>query len=146
MKTKTSSIILILTAAVATAAAQIVLKIGSAFKFAGLKSEFHQMGFGIIKNIFNPSSDLFHLLVIGSGFFLFMLTLLILARGFKDGDMSILYPIFATSFIWNILFSRIFLGEPITFFKVTGVLIIVIGIALTGFGQKLSEAGKEKLK
>lgn len=139
MKTKMSSIILILTAAVATAAAQIVLKIGSAFKLAGLKSEFQEAGFGIIKNILNPSSDLFHLVVIGTGFFLFMVTLLILARGFKGGDMSLLYPIFATSFIWNIFFSRIFLGEHITFFKVIGVLIIVSGIALTGFGQKLSE-------
>ncbi|MEQ8222005.1 MAG: hypothetical protein ABRQ37_06850 [Candidatus Eremiobacterota bacterium] len=139
MKTKLSSVILILTAAVATAAAQIVLKIGSGFKLSGLKFEFEQAGFGIVKNIFNTSSNMFHLVVIGFGFFLFMLTLLILARGFKGGDMSVLYPIFATSFIWNILFSRIVLGEQITLFKVTGVLIIVIGIALTGFGQKLSE-------
>jgi len=143
MKTKLSSVILILTAAVATAAAQIVLKIGSAFKLSGFKSEFEQAGFGIIKNICNTSSNMFHLVVIGFGFFLFMLTLIILARGFKGGDMSVLYPIFATSFIWNILFSRIVLGEHITLFKVIGVLIIVSGIALTGFGQKLSERNGE---
>jgi drug/metabolite transporter (DMT)-like permease len=147
MKTNSSSIILILIAAVATAFAQIVLKVGSRLKIAGLKLEVTQNGLGAVRNIFNPSSEVFHFLVIGFGFFLFMLTLLILARGFKGGDMSLLYPIFATSFIWNIIFSRVFLGEHITFFKVIGVLIIVSGIALTGFGQKQStiEEGKEKL-
>ncbi|HPZ09184.1 MAG TPA: hypothetical protein PL110_13825, partial [Candidatus Eremiobacteraeota bacterium] len=136
MKTTLSSVILILIAAVATAMAQIVLKIGSRLNLTLLKSEIVAKGTGSITNIFNTSSEIFHLFIIGTGFFLFMITMLMLAKGFKGGDMSLLYPIFSTSFIWNIIFSRVILGEGINIFKILGVFIIVSGIALTGFGQE----------
>lgn len=133
---KISSVIIILGAAFATALAQIVLKIGSAFKIPLFLEEIRSGIFPALINSFDTSSQMFHLLMIGTGFFLFMITLLALARGFKGGDMSVLYPIFATSFIWNILFSKIFLGENINIFKILGVAFIVGGIALIGMGQK----------
>jgi len=142
MKTSISSVILILCAAIATAMAQIVLKIGSRLKLTGLKMELHQ-GLNSLGGVFNTSSEMFHFFMIGTGFFLFMVTMVILAKGFKGGDMSVLYPIFASSFIWNIIFSSIFLKEKITLFKILGVLIIVTGIGLIGFGH---ERNKEEVK
>jgi len=136
------SVIIILCAAFATALAQIVLKKGSAFNFSGFTDEFTREGVNVIFGIFNTSSEMFHLFMIGTGFFLFMITLLLLARGFKGGDMSVLYPVFATSFIWNIIFSRVFIGEEVNIFKVVGVLFIVGGIGLIGLGHKKQEVAK----
>jgi len=56
--------------------------------------------------------------------------------------MSVLYPVFATSFIWNIIFSRVFIGEEVNIFKVVGVLFIVGGIGLIGLGHKKQEVAK----
>ena len=137
-----SSIIIILSAAFATALAQIVLKKGSVFNFSGFMAELDGGIGGALGGIFNTSSEMFHLFMIGAGFFLFMITLLLLARGFKGGDMSVLYPIFATSFIWNIIFSSIFIGEVINLYKILGVLFIVGGIGLIGFGHK-RQAGEK---
>ncbi len=61
-------------------------------------------------------------------------TLLILS--FRGGEVSVLYPIFATSYIWVSLLSIYFLGEVMNIFKWLGVFAIIIGIVLIGYGSK----------
>mgnify|MGYP001610200823 FL=1 len=61
-------------------------------------------------------------------------TLLILS--FRGGEVSVLYPIFATSYIWVSFLSIYFLGEIMNAYKWIGVAAIVIGIVLIGFGSK----------
>jgi|APSaa5957512622_1039677.scaffolds.fasta_scaffold120770_2 uncharacterized membrane protein len=50
----------------------------------------------------------------------------------KFGNLSYLYPLAATQYIWIILFGKL-LGEKITRNKIIGVILIVIGIGLIGF-------------
>jgi uncharacterized membrane protein len=48
----------------------------------------------------------------------------------KFGNLSLLYPIIATTYIWVTLFSMIFLNEQFPLFKWTGILLIIAGISL----------------
>ena len=61
-------------------------------------------------------------------------TLLIIA--FKGGEVSVLYPIIATSYVWVSLLSMKFLDEKINIFKWIGISIIIAGIILIGYGSK----------
>ena len=45
-------------------------------------------------------------------------------------QLSILYPIIATSYIWALIFSKIFLKEPVGLTSWAGVFFILLGVTL----------------
>ena len=45
-------------------------------------------------------------------------------------NLSILYPILATSYIWTLIFSKIFLKEPVGLTSWVGVFFILLGVTL----------------
>jgi uncharacterized membrane protein len=45
-------------------------------------------------------------------------------------QLSILYPIIATSYIWTSIFAKIFLNEPVGTTNWIGVFFILVGITL----------------
>ena len=65
----------------------------------------------------------------------------ILILSFRGGEVSVLYPIIATSYIWVSFLSIYFLGESMNPFKWIGVFTIMAGIILVGFGSRESPAG-----
>ena len=48
----------------------------------------------------------------------------------SKGQLSILYPVIATSYIWTLLFSKIFLNEQIELTGWIGLFFIMLGITL----------------
>jgi uncharacterized membrane protein len=59
--------------------------------------------------------------------------LLILA--FKRGELSIIYPIIATSYVWVSLISPyLFPTDSMNPFKWTGVLLILFSVSILGWG------------
>ncbi|MCJ7722304.1 EamA family transporter [Candidatus Bathyarchaeota archaeon] len=52
-------------------------------------------------------------------------------------QLSILYPIIATSYIWTLMFSKIFLKEQIGLTSWAGVFFILLGVTLIA-----TQAGK----
>lgn len=62
------------------------------------------------------------LLIHGIGF-IFMIS------AFKQANLSILYPILATSYIWVALFSVQIFSESFTKFQWVGIFLIIFGIA-----------------
>ena len=54
---------------------------------------------------------------------------------FRGGEVSVLYPIIATSYIWVSFLSIFFLNETMNLFKWVGVFIIFSGIVLIGYGS-----------
>jgi drug/metabolite transporter (DMT)-like permease len=48
----------------------------------------------------------------------------------NKGNLSILYPIIATSYIWTLIFSKVFLKEPVGLTSWAGVFFILLGVAL----------------
>jgi len=65
-------------------------------------------------------------------------TLMIIS--FRGGEVSVLYPIIATSYIWVSFLSTFFLNEVMNLFKWLGVFIIFFGIVLIGYGSKKSSS------
>jgi len=124
MKTKWWAIVLVLICTLFTSSAQVLYKIG-------------------VKDL---SFDVFALMqnywIIG-GLALYGVGALLLIIGLKGGDLSVLYPIIATGYVWVALYSMYFFGEEMNLFKWLGVFVIIMGIALVGFGSRQSEPEKE---
>ena len=59
---------------------------------------------------------------------------LILTISLKHGELSVLYPIIASGFIWVALLSNIFFSEPLNSFKVVGIGFVILGISFIGIG------------
>ena len=54
----------------------------------------------------------------------------------RGGEVSVLYPIIATSYIWVSFLSVYFLGESMNMWKWLGVSTIFFGIVIIGLGSK----------
>ena len=61
---------------------------------------------------------------------------LLLIYALKVGDLSVVYPVLATSYIWVILLSNVFFGETISFLKLLGIATIFLGVTFIGLGGK----------
>ncbi len=113
MAKKTKSVLLVIACTFFTSFGQIFLKTGAD---------------RIIPNSFlsyaNPA------LVAGLALYIFGAFLLILAL--RIGELSVLYPIIATSFIWVTILSLFILNESITHLKWSGIILIVIGVSVIG--------------
>lgn len=70
--------------------------------------------------------------VFGTFFYAISVPLFIIAL--RGGEVSTLYPITSTGYVWTLFFSRFMLGEKITRIKVLGIGLIVFGVSLIGFG------------
>lgn len=64
---------------------------------------------------------------------LFMIAMVLALR---EGELSMLYPIIALSYVWVTLLSYTLLREPPNLFKNLGILTIVIGVGVLGRGGK----------
>ena len=70
------------------------------------------------------------------GVILYAIAGILLILSFRGGEVSVLYPISATSYIWVSFLSIYFLGEIMNLYKWAGIAAIVIGIVLIGLGSK----------
>ena len=117
MATKLWAALLVLFTTLLTSSAQILWKIGSA-----------TLNFDVL-------SILTNYYIIG-GILLYAISGTLLIISFRGGEVSVLYPIIATSYIWVSFLSVKFLGEAMNIFKLSGVMGIITGIILIGYGSK----------
>lgn len=117
MATKLWAALLVLSTTLLTSSAQLLWKKGSTTLSLNI--------FSIITNYYIIGGILLY--IVGG-------TLLILS--FRGGEVSTLYPIIATSYIWVSLLSVYVLGEMMNYYKWIGIAAIITGIALIGFGSK----------
>jgi drug/metabolite transporter (DMT)-like permease len=73
-------------------------------------------------------------LILGVG--LFLLSSYFFVLGVKHGELSVLYPLVSLSYIWALLWSRLFFKEPFTKNKLAGLALILVGIAFIGLGGR----------
>ena len=70
------------------------------------------------------------------GFVSYGIGAVLLLLAFKKGEMSVLYPIIATSYVWvSILSPWLFPTDSMNFIKWIGVIIILISVSLLGLGS-----------
>ncbi len=99
------------------AAAQILMKVGM--------THFEPRLLSILMNI--P-------LVVG--YSLYGLNTLMMVLALREGELSMLYPIIALTYVWVTLLSYTLLHEPPNIYRNVGITTIVIGVAVLGRGGK----------
>ena len=70
------------------------------------------------------------------GYCLYGLNTVLLIFALRDGELSILYPIIALTYVWVTILSVVFFHETLNFFKLAGVAVVVAGVAVMGKGGK----------
>ncbi|KHO45485.1 MAG: hypothetical protein QS98_C0010G0011 [archaeon GW2011_AR3] len=71
------------------------------------------------------------------GVLIYGIATLIFIPALKGSDLSVIYPLVATSYIWVSLISVKFLGEKMNLYKWLGILVIIAGVAFIGYGSSL---------
>ena len=62
---------------------------------------------------------------------------MLMLLAFREGELSILYPIIATSYVWvSIASPLLFPNDSMNLWKWSGVIIILISVSALGFGSK----------
>jgi drug/metabolite transporter (DMT)-like permease len=67
----------------------------------------------------------------------FLVSSVFFVMGVRHGELTVLYPMGSLGYIWTLVWSRIFFGEPFTRSKFVGLGMILLGIACLGFGSRV---------
>ncbi len=89
---------------------------------------------GVPKLDFTIMSILTNYEILG-GLLMYVIGAAIMIYALRNGEVSVLYPIIATSYIWVILFAGIIFNEHISFLKWFGVSVIILGIVFISKGS-----------
>ena len=71
-----------------------------------------------------------------SGLALYGLSTVLLVLALKDGELSLLYPVIALTYVWVTALSLVLLHDQPNPYKLAGITIIVIGVSVLGRGGK----------
>jgi drug/metabolite transporter (DMT)-like permease len=74
----------------------------------------------------------YHLII---GISIYLVSTVIYVYALSKEQLSVLYPIIATSYIWTSIFAKIFLNEPVGTTNWIGVFFILLGVALIATGE-----------
>lgn len=74
------------------------------------------------------------------GVMLYVIGGVVMVTALKHGDVSTLYPIIATSYIWVSIGSSMFFNEIMNLWKWAGVFVIFFGVVLISYGSKSKES------
>ena len=119
MKTKTWAIGLVFMATLVTSLAQILYKLGA-----------DRLSWDIFSLLTNVPLFL--------GVLLYFVAAFIILIALRNGELSVLYPVVATSYVWVSLLSSHFFGEAINTYKWIGIIVIMVGVTLIGLGSRKS--------
>lgn len=67
------------------------------------------------------------------GFCCYGLGAILMIISFKYGKCSILHPIMSVSYIFALVFGKIFLNESINFIQLIGILLVCVGVGFLGY-------------
>ena len=116
------SFILVVCCTIIGAAAQILIKKGTS-----LLGENPTMVDIALAMVLNPW--------LLTGFSMYGVSMVLLVLALRHGELSLLYPVFALTYVWVTVLSVLILHESMNAFKVAGIAIIVGGIAVLGKGS-----------
>ncbi len=69
------------------------------------------------------------------GFFLYGISTLLYIIALRQEELSVIYPLVSTTYIWTTILAVRFLGEKINVWKVVGIVGIVLGVTLISWGS-----------
>ncbi len=116
--TAASSIALVVLCTVIGAAAQILMRFGAA--------ELHG----------STWADLLTNWALMAGYVCLAANTALLVLALRHGELSVLYPIIALTYVWVTILSPMFFGDTVNAYKIAGVALIVIGVSFIGIGSR----------
>lgn len=125
------SVYLVLLCTITAGAAQILTKMGAGGVLPAVSADpgtWIPFVFGLISNI-----PLF------LGYAINAITAVLMILALRDGELSMLYPIIALTYVWVNIASVFFFNEKMNLWKVIGILLVICGVAWMG---RASESGK----
>lgn len=69
-----------------------------------------------------------------SGLIIYISSAVLFVIALKNGELTILYPMVASVYVWVVLFSIWILKEKMNMWKWLGIIAILIGVSLVGIG------------
>lgn len=73
---------------------------------------------------------------LAAGIAAFMLSSFFFLSAIKQGELSVLYPLVSLGYVWTLLWSKLFFGEPFSRAKFIGLGLIMVGICFIGLGSQ----------
>lgn len=116
MKTPLSSILLVFTASFIGSFGAVFLKWGAGMLHRDLRSLIYNWRLAV-------------------GIALYLLSFVFYYMGLRVGELSVLYPMVALGYVWTVVWSKLFFGEPFSSRKIGGLLLIVVGVVLLKLGN-----------
>lgn len=121
-----SPLLLVLGCTIFAAAAQVLLKFGAMHPMPAMPADLASSGVIIFVKALLGNWQL----LLGYSLHACNATLLILAL--RHGELSVLYPVYALSYIWVDLLSLYFFHEHMNVWKTAGIVLVMGGVALLG--------------
>lgn len=113
------AVIIVAVSTIVGAIAQLLMKLGADYTHA------HPGLMGLITDV--P-------LIAGYALYGLMTVMIIVA--YKDGELSILYPVISLSYVWVTALSYFVFHDTLNPLKLTGLAFIMSGVAVIGRGTK----------
>ena len=73
---------------------------------------------------------------LATGVALFLGGFALYTLGAKEGSLTVLYPMLALGYVWTLVWSRVFFGEPLNKHKIAGVMLVLVGVAFIAAGNR----------
>ncbi len=67
-----------------------------------------------------------------AGYSLYGINTLLLMLALRDGELSVLYPIIALSYVWVAILSIYFFEDRMNPWKISGIFLIIAGVTILG--------------
>lgn len=71
-----------------------------------------------------------------TGYALYGVNMLMLTIALKNAPLSLLYPIISLTYVWVTMLSVMIFKESVNRYKVAGLAIVILGVAVLGLGGK----------
>ncbi len=71
-----------------------------------------------------------------AGYCFYGMSTLLLVLALRKAPLSVLYPIISLTYVWVTVLSIFIFNEQMNVFKVTGLAVVVLGVAVLGFGDR----------
>jgi drug/metabolite transporter (DMT)-like permease len=71
-----------------------------------------------------------------AGAVMYLLSTCFFIVALQHGELSVLFPLVSLGYVWTMVWSRIFFGEPFTRYKFAGLFLILVGVSFIGMGNR----------
>ena len=108
-----------------------------AYLLAALSGALGQFCFKYFSNEISNSTlmELIFNLYLWIAMLLYFSVMILFIFGFRlGGELSTLYPVYGSTFIWALILAVVFREESISIANISGVIIIILGITLLNSG------------